>query len=164
MSDRFKKIFLGICIVIPFLLYCIYYYTIMIKNAPYRFSDLENITLKAGIGNEMDKTFSSKTQHYQYVNTRDSLIQRKVKLSKDDLLYLHRKAAELGFWNWPEKMIGDTSLKTPRYFLEFDYKEKSKTIEIDGAYNEKIKLRDAALELVKTVDTAIQDAADRGKQ
>ena len=92
------------------------------------------------------------------------MIQRKVKLSKDDLLYLYREAAELGFWNWPEKMIGDTSLKTPRYFLEFDYKEKSKTIEIDGAYNEKIKLRDAALELVKTVDTAIQDAADRGKQ
>lgn len=160
MSSRGKKIFLGICIAVPFLLYCIYYYSIMIKNAPYKFSEFENITLKAGLGSNFDKTFSSKTQQYQYLNSQDSLIKQKVKLSKDDLLYLHRKAAELGFWNWPEQMVGDTSGKSPRYMLEYDYQRKKKVIYIDGAYDANIKLRDAALELVKTVNTAIEDAAD----
>jgi len=161
MSDKFKKIFLGLSISLPFLLYCVYYYTVMVKNAPYKFTEFENITLKAGLGNNFDKTFSSKTMEYQYVNQRDSVIKMKVKISKDDLLYLHRKASDLGFWNWPEKMIGDTSGKSPRYLLEFDYQRKSKTIIIDAAYSSNDKLKDAALELVKTVDKTIEIAADK---
>jgi hypothetical protein len=160
MSDRFKKIFLGISISLPFLLYCVYYYTIMVKNAPYKFAEFENITLKESVGNNFNKIYSSKSQQFQFLNTRDSLVKSKVKLSKDDLLFLHRKAAELGFWNWPSKMIGDPSGKSPRFYLQFDYERKSKIIEIDAAYEENIKLRDAAIELAKTVDKAILDADD----
>ncbi|MFC5283388.1 hypothetical protein [Pedobacter alpinus] len=133
----------------------------MIKNAPYKFSEFESITLKAGLGGDFDKTFNSKTARYQYLNSNDSLIKQRVKLSKDDLLFLHRKAAELGFWDWPEQMIGDESGKSPRYMLEYDYQRKKKIIYIDGAYDDNIKLRDAALELIKTVNTAVEDAADQ---
>ena len=161
MSNRFKKIFLGLSISLPFILYCVYYYSVMVKNAPYKFIEFENITLKAGLGNNFDKTFSSKSMQYQYVDQRDSTVKMRVKISKDDLLYLHRKASDLGFWNWPEKMIGDTSGKSPRYLLQFDYQRKSKTIMIDAAYNSNNKLRDAALELVKTVDKTIENTADR---
>jgi hypothetical protein len=160
MSNRFKKIFLALSIAIPFLLYCTYYYYIMVKNAPYKFSEIENITLKQGIGSQYDKIYSSKSQEFQYLTSRDSVVKAKVKLSKDDMLFLHRKAAELGFWDWPEKMLGDTTLKSPRYYLEFDYQRKKKIIVIDASYDENIKLRDAALELAKTVDKAIQDADD----
>jgi hypothetical protein len=160
MSNRFKKIFLGISISLPFLLYCVYYYTVMVKNAPYKFAEFENITLKESVGNNFNKIYSSKSQEFQFLNTRDSLVKNKVKLSKDDLLFLHRKASELGFWNWPSKMIGDTSGKSPRFYLQFDYQRKSKIIEIDAAYEENIKLRDAAIELAKTVDKAILDADD----
>ena len=160
MSNRFKKIFLGVSISLPFLFYCIYYYAIMVKNAPYKFAEFENVTLKEGFGNNYNKVYSSKSQEFQFLNTRDSLVKNKVKLSKDDLLFLHRKAAELGFWNWPSKMIGDTSGKSPRFYLQFDYQRKSKIIEIDAAYEENIKLRDAAIELAKTVDKAILDADD----
>lgn len=160
MSNRFKKIFLALSIAIPFLLYCTYYYYIMVKNAPYKFSEIENITLKEGIGTHYDKIYSSKSQVFQYLTSKDSLVKSKVKLSKDDMLYLHRKAAELGFWDWPEKMLGDSSSNTPRYFLEFDYQRKKKVIIIDASYDKNIKLRDAALELAKTVDKAIQDADD----
>ena len=76
------------------------------------------------------------------------------------MLYLHRKAAELGFWDWPEKMLGDSSSNTPRYYLEFDYQRKKKIIIIDASYDKNIKLRDAALELTKTVDKVILDADD----
>lgn len=160
MSNRFKKIFLALSIAIPFLLYCTYYYYIMVKNAPYKFSEIENITLKEGIGNQYDKIYSSKSQVFQYLTVKDSLVKSKVKLSKDDMLYLHRKAAELGFWDWPEKMLGDSSGNTPRYYLEFDYQRKKKIIIIDASYDKNIKLRDAALELTKTVDKVILDADD----
>ena len=160
MSNRFKKIFLALSIAIPFLLYCTYYYYIMVKNAPYKFSEIENITLKEGIGDKYDKIYSSKSQVFQYLTVKDSLVKSKVKLSKDDMLYLHRKAAELGFWDWPEKMLGDSSSNSPRYYLEFDYQRKKKIIIIDASYDKNIKLRDAALELTKTVDKAILDADD----
>ncbi len=160
MSDRFKKIFLALSISIPFLLYCMYYYGKMIKNAPYKFSEFENITLKSSVNGKVDKEFSSKSKEYQFLNNRDSMISSSVKLTKDDLLYLHRKAADLGFWDWPEEMIGDKSGKSPRYFLEFDYQRKKKIIEIDNSYNENIKLRDAAIELIKTVEKSVDDADD----
>ena len=164
MSDRFKKIFLGCSIAIPFLLYSIYYFSIMVKNAPYKFSEFEGVNVKSGLGTRFDKTYSSETQQYQYINTSDSTIKMKVKLSKDDLLYIHRKAAELGLWNWPEKMMGDSTGKAPHYYLELDYKQKKKVIEIDADYNKNIKLRDAAMELIKTVDGVIEDAADKQKK
>jgi len=164
MSSRFKKIFLGFSIAIPFILYSVYYYSIMIKNAPYKFVEFQALSIKSGLGTNYDKTYSSKTQQYQYLNTRDSSIKMRVKLSKDDMLYVHRKAAELGLWNWPEKMIGDSTGKSPRYYLEFDYQRKKKVIEIDADYNKNIKLRDAAMELIKTVDGVIEDAADKQKK
>lgn len=161
MSDRFKKVFLALSILVPFMLYCVYYYSKMVKNAPYKFSEFECITLKAGLGTNYEKVYNTKSQDFQYVNLNDSLIKTKVKLSKNDLLFLHRKAAELGFWDWPEKMIGDTSGKAARYYLEYNYQRKNKIIEIDADYNDNTKLRDAALQLVKTVDQAIEDAQDR---
>ncbi|MBK0382623.1 hypothetical protein I5M32_06570 [Pedobacter sp. SD-b] len=133
----------------------------MIKNAPYKFSEFVGVNIKSGSGNHLDKTYSSTKQEYEYINTRDSLIKEKVKLSKDDLLYIHRKAVDLGLWNWPEKMLGDTTGKAPKYFLELDYQRKKKIIEIDAAYNTNPKLKDAAMELIKTVDGVIEDAADK---
>ncbi len=161
MSDKAKKIFLIICITVPFTLYCVYYYSIMIKNAPYKFVELENISIKTSVGGHLDKTFSSKTGDLQYINNQDSLVKQNVKLSKDDLLYLHRRAAELGFWNMPEDMIGDTSAKSPRYIVEYNYQRKTKVIKLDGAFNGDPKLKDAALELIKTIDKSINVAADR---
>ncbi|MBD3749156.1 MAG: hypothetical protein IE931_06660 [Sphingobacteriales bacterium] len=161
MSDRFKKIFLGVSISIPFLLYCIYYYSIMIRNAPYKFAEFKNITMKSGLGNHYDKFYSSTSQQFKYLNGNDSLIVHRVKLSSDDLLYLHRKAADIGLWNMPKEMLGDTSNTAPRYYIEFDYQRKKKIIEIDAAFNGDPKLKDAALQIVKIVDKTIEDANDR---
>ncbi len=164
MSSRFKKIFLAVCIAIPFLFYCIYYYSGMIRNAPFKFSEFESITLKAGLGNKYEKFYNSKTQELQYIDLKDSVINKKVKISKDELLFLHRKAVELGFWNWPQKMLGDSTASIPKYYLEFKYQRKSKIIEINSNYNDNEKLRDAALQLIKTVDNTITDAEDRQKR
>src|SRR5690606_18456444 len=104
MSDRAKKIFLGLSIFVPFLLYSVFYYSQMFKNAPFRFVDFESIVLRYGHGDSLVNRFDSQTGIYQYVNKRDSLVTDTVRLRKDDLQYLHGKAAQLGFWNLPEDM------------------------------------------------------------
>jgi hypothetical protein len=165
MSDKGKKIFLGICIILPFLIYMVYYYSIMVKNAPYRFSDFESITFKYGLGDSLVNQYESKTGYYQYVNSRDSLVITKVKLRKDDFLYLHRKAAELGFWNFPEQIIGEgdmvQSANIPNYYLEFKYKDKTKHVFFNTGYKDDPKLNDAAKNLISEVSNMINDVRDR---
>ena len=164
MSERGKKIFLAICIVTPFLLYCVYYYSIMVKNAPYRFSDFDSITFKYGLGDNLVNSYNSKTGSYQYLDSRDSLVRTTVRLRKDDLLYLHRKAAELGFWNFPDEILAENNPKKstnpPRYYLEFKYKNKTKHVLYDPRNTENPKLSDAAKSLITEVSNMINDTRD----
>ncbi|MFM6976414.1 MAG: hypothetical protein ACKOW2_06170 [Sphingobacteriaceae bacterium] len=165
MTDRGKKIFLAICIIVPFLVYCVYYYGIMIKNAPYKFSEMESISLKYGLGDSLVNQFDSKSGTYQYVNDQDSIVKAQVNLRKDDLLYLHRKAAELGYWNFPENMRGDAAGQkmpnAPHYILEYKYQHKIKRIDFDLNYNGDPKLKEAAKSLIDMVSATINDAEDK---
>lgn len=167
MSDRFKKIFLGLSIAVPFILYCVYYYGMMIGNAPYKFSEFEYIEFKYGEGKNLNNIYNSKTGRYQYINNHDSLVVKTVHLSKDDLLYLHHKAAELGFWDFPKEILGDPSRtnakKSLHYYIAFHYKRKSKIVLFDTAYNEDPKLQDAAMQVVKQIQQRLADAEDRLK-
>lgn len=165
MSDRSKKIFLAICIIVPFILYCVYYYSIMVKNAPYKFAEFESITFKYGLGDSLINRYDSKTGDYQFVDKNDSLQKTNVKLNKDDLLYLHRKAAEAGFWNFPEDLSGKNnphhSANSPHYYIEFKYQRKSKHVLFDVDFNEDPKLAEAARSLIKEISNTINDAEDR---
>ncbi len=165
MNNRNKKIFLAVSIAVPFLIYCFYYYGVMLKNAPYRFADFESITLKYGMGTNLVNQYDSRTGDFQYEDSRDSLVKTNVKLSKDALLYLHRKAAELGLWNMPDVIeSGDTTRPTPHFFVEFRYKEKSKKMLLDLNYEEKPKLRAAAKSVVDEVrDKVIEAEANARK-
>ncbi len=137
----------------------------MVKNAPYRFSDFDSITFKYGLGDSLINSYSSKTGDYQYINSRDSLVKEKVKMRKDDLLYLHRKAAELGFWNFPQEISSDDvpghSKNSPHYYVEFKYKDKTKHVVFDIQNNESPKLNDAAKSLITEISNKINDARDR---
>src|SRR5690606_13341863 len=123
MSDRSKKIFLGICIIVPFFLYCYYYYSSMIQNAPFRYVDFQSVVLKYGEGDHLINQYDSSTGIFTYINSRDSLVSDTIRMRKDDLLYLHRKAAELGFWNLPDDMStasnDDRDPNVPRFILQY---------------------------------------------
>ena len=139
----------------------------MIKNAPYKFAEFDSITFNYGIGDSLINKYNSKTMEYQYVNQHDSLIKSHLKLNKDDLLYLHRKAAELGFWDFPSNLQNNTSLvkdaKSPHYYIEFKYKRKTKKVLFDAAYEGKPDLKDAAERLVKEIQNKLLEAEARGK-
>jgi hypothetical protein len=167
MDKQTKKIFLIASIAVPFLIYCFYYYGMMIKNAPYKFAEFESITLKYGLGDKLINQFNSKTGIFQYENQNDSLITTKIKLNKDDLLYLHRKAADLGFWDFPEFLSGNKNsthaANSPHYYLEFKYQRKTKHVLFDLNYNANPKLRKAIETLIEEVKRIIDDAEDRSQ-
>ena len=169
MSDRNKKIFLILTIVVPFLLYCVYYYSRMIKNAPYKFTEFKSIVFEYGKGDSMVNKYNSSTGAYQYLNKQDSLVKKQVYLTTDDMLYLHRKAAELGFWDFPSKELNRNSLKLkgekpPRYYIEFNYKRKSKKVIFDSAYDGDYRLVDANKHLIEEIMHILADAEERQKK
>lgn len=138
----------------------------MIKNAPFRYSDFEYIEITYGTPDSMLNTYNSKTQVYNYLTKEDSLIQTSLKMRNDDLLYLHRKAQELGFWNVDDDMT--TSRKNPadgfdipRYILKFAYKEKSKEVTLDADYPGNPKMKDAAKSTIDAVMTMIAEVQAR---
>jgi hypothetical protein len=161
-SKRFKKVFLGFCIAIPFLVYCVYYYSIMIGNAPYRFSDFESFSIQYGTGDSMVNKYDSKTGDYQYLTDHDSLIKKHLVLNSDQLLYLHRKAAYWGFWNFPTVELNDSAkakgINAPHYLIQFNYKHKSKKVLFDAAFDGDIKLRDANQGMIAEIEKVLNEA------
>ncbi|MGO1243213.1 MAG: hypothetical protein ACTMH4_03955 [Sphingobacterium sp.] len=156
MKQRTKAIFLGLCIIGSFFIYCVFYYSNMVKNAPYRFSDFKYVSIRYGTPDSMYNSYNSETQEYQFINRSNEVVKSKLKLSKDDLLFLHRKAMEMGFWNVDDDM---TTVRTdsakgadvPRYILEFRYKEKGKTVTLDADYPGNQKMKDAAKTTIEKV-------------
>jgi hypothetical protein len=166
MSDKTKRIFLAICIIVPFFVYCVVYYSSMIKNAPYRFSDFESIELTYGTPDSLLNTFNSKTGDYQYLTNDNKLVKDTLKMRNDDLLYLHRKAQELGFWNVDNDMTtkrDDVNPGThiPRYILKFTYKDKSKEVVLDADYEGNPKMKDAAKSTIDHVMTMLAEVKAR---
>jgi hypothetical protein len=135
----------------------------MIKNAPYKFSEFKSITFKYGLGDKLTNQYDSQSGIYQYVNENDSLVKTTVKLSKDELLYLHRKAAELGFWNFPEVLETTKKMHSnaPYYYIEYTYERKSKHVLFNLDYNKDVKLKDTVTQLIKELSKMISDAQDR---
>ncbi|TYP96137.1 hypothetical protein BC792_10736 [Sphingobacterium allocomposti] len=156
MTKRTKAIFLGLCIIGSFLIYCVFYYSNMIKNAPYRFADFEYVKIQYGLPDSMLNSYNSATQEYQYLNKNNEVVKKKLKLTDDDLLYLHRKAMEMGFWNVDNDMTtpredASEGHSVPRYILEYKYKEKGKKVTLDADYPGNQKMKDAAKTTIEKV-------------
>jgi hypothetical protein len=170
MSNKFKKIFLALSIIVPFLFYCVYYYGMVLKDAPYKFAEFESIQYRYGPGDSLVNKFDSKTGAYQYVNSKDSLVKLTLHLTQAELLYLHRKAADLGFWDFPENemMEKDTvdraGNKPLHYYIAFNYKRKSKKVMYDKAYNGPEKLIDANGRLIVEIQKVLDEAEARQKK
>lgn len=169
MSSKAKKLFLALSIAVPFLLYCVYYYGMILKDAPYKFTEFKSIVFQYGSSDSLTNKYNSATGEYQYLNTRDSLIKTHLYLNKSELLYLHRKASDLGFWDFPvNELNNDTvkfnGVKPTRYFMQFNYQRKSKTVKFDASYTGPQKLVEANQIMVKEILKVLNEAEDREKK
>ncbi|MDN3588700.1 hypothetical protein QWY86_18610 [Pedobacter aquatilis] len=163
MSSRGKKIFLALTIIVPMIIYCYIYYKPIIKNAPFRKNDFVSLDYKWGINDTLENEYNSADSSYRYLNSRDSVIVKKVGLKSDDILFIHSKANELGLWNFPDT-IGVQSAKSklvPRYDMFFKYKEKDKHVVIYGDFDGNPKLLDAAMQMRKIIEETINQAEKR---
>jgi hypothetical protein len=166
MSDKTKKIFLGLAIMVPFLLYCVYYYSMILRNAPYKFTEFRSFVFQYGTGDSLVNKYNSATGEYQFLNKHDSLIKMHLYLNKSEELDLHHQAAYLGFWNFPadERNTDTTNLhgaKPPRFLIEFNYKRKSKRVIFDENYVGPQKLVDANKEMIKQIQKVMAEAESR---
>lgn len=116
-----------------------------------------------GVKDSLENHYNSVTGDYQYVNSKDSVIHKKIFLKSDDILYLHSKANEIGLWNFPDT-IGVKSAKSmavPRYNIQFNYKEKSKHTVVYGDFDGNPKLLDAAVQMRKEIEETLNQAEKR---
>jgi hypothetical protein len=140
----------------------------MIKNAPYKFTEFKSFVIQYGTSDSLLNKYDSKTGNYQYLNKKDSLIKTNLLLKSSELLFLHRKAAELGFWDFPSDERGDSTKykgeKPTRYYIEFNYQRKSKKVLFDESFNGDAKLKDANENVIKEILHVLADAEDRKKK
>jgi len=169
MSDRAKRIFLVLCIIVPFMMYCVYYYAHVFQDAPFKFTEFKSFTFKYGSRDSMLNTYNSATGEYQYLDKHDSLIKKTLFLKKSELLYLHRKASELGLWDFPSnETMNDTAnlkgAKPLRYDIQFNYQRKSKKVLFDANFDGPLKLVDANQQVIKQIMSVLDEAEARQKK
>ncbi len=137
--------------------------------SPYDFSEFKSIVFKYGEGDSLVNQYNSATGEYQYLDRSNHTVKTKLYLTANDLLYLHRRAAELGFWNFPEKEVNpDTTntngVKPITYLVGFNYQHKSKKVLFSTNYNGPQPLIEANRELIKEIQDIMSGAGERQKK
>lgn len=168
MTNRGKKIFLALSIIIPFLIYSIVYYAPIIRNAPYKLAEFKSLEYKWGMGNNLENSYNSATGEYRYYDNKDSLVVKNVKLSAKDQKYLDSNAHIQGFYNLPTVMANSQedlkNSKAMRYFMRLTYENKTKEVTYLADFGGTPKMKDAAAKMQKVIEQVIIDADDRANQ
>jgi hypothetical protein len=169
VEKKSKKIFLGACVIVPFLIYCVYYYAHMFKNAPYKFIEFKSFSIQWGPGDSLVNKYNSATGDYQYINEHDSLIHVKVFLKAKELKMLHDTASVLGFWDWPSDERGDTSIRhhgkrSPRQIIAFNYQRKSKIVIFDQSFVGDPRLKEANRHMFKNIIVVLDEETAKQKK
>ena len=168
MTNASKKTFLLVTVIGSFVVYSVIYYTQVFSHAPYNYKEFKSFVYKYGNRDSMVNYYNSATGEYDYLNKHDSLIKTHLVLTNLELDSLHVDARHLGFWDFPEMELNTDSAspgfgKAPRYFMQFNYKRKSKTVLFDADYNGPIKLIDANKVMIKKITEILTEAQDRQK-
>lgn len=162
MTDRGKKLFIFFSVIVPFLIYAIVYYRPIIRNAPFKAKEFVSLEYKWGAGKNLENSYNSATGEYKYLNDKDSLVIRNIKLSLRDQKYLDSNADEQGFWNLPD-VVGNSEadLNNPkllRYFIKFNYQKKSKEVTYFPNFSGNQKMKTATSQMQKIIEQYLIDA------
>lgn len=141
------------------------YFVINKQKGPFSASELVSVAYKWGLGDSLVNTYNSATGDYQYLDNRDSLITKKLRLRANNIIFLHSKANELDLWTLPNVIANkNADLKTDqtlRYEIIFNYETKVKKIVFLTNYDEDMGVLDRANQLQKTIKTTIDEVEDR---
>lgn len=141
-------------------------YGSIFKSAPYSFSELRSFVFKYGSGDSLVNQYNSLTGDYQYIDKTGKTVKKKLYLSSNDMLYLHYKAVESGFWDFPaNEQDTDTAFTKGResfkFFIQLNYKSKSKTVLFSTNYAGTQELMDANREFITDIQNVLSKAEER---
>ncbi len=141
------------------------YYLINLKQGPYPASTFISLSYQWGVGDTLSNSYNSATGDYQYLDNRDRLIKKSVKLHANNIIFIHSKANELDIWSLPDVIANKnedlTNKKVLRYELVFNYEKKTKKIIYLTDYDEDIAVADRADQLQKMIKQTIDEVEDR---
>lgn len=141
------------------------YFLINKQKGPFSASELVSIEYKWGLGDTLVNTYNSATGNYQYLDNRDSLIKKKLRLRANNFIFIHSRANELNVWNLPSVIANkNANLKTNqtlRYEIIFNYETKVKKIVYLTDYDEDMVVLDRVAQLQQTIKSTIDEVEDR---
>ena len=165
MTNRGKKLFIFFTVVVPLLIYSIVYYAPIIRNAPFKAKEFVSITYKWGVGENLENSYNSATGEYKYLDDKDSLIIKHVKLTERDKKFLDSNADEQGFWNLPSVVANNEedikSSKAVRYYMEFNYQKKSKIVTYLSDFDGNPRMKGAPAQMQKIIEQTLIDAEEK---
>lgn len=166
MLSRIKKNISFIATVVVIIIISIAgYFVINKQKGPFSASELVSIEYKWGLGDSLVNVYNSATGNYQYLDNKDSLITKKLKLRANNIIFIHSKANELDLWTLPNVIANkNANLKTDqtlRYEIIFNYETKVKKIVFLTNYDEDMGVLDRVSQLQKTIKSTIDEVEDR---
>jgi hypothetical protein len=166
MLSRIKKNISFIATVVVIIIISIAgYFVINKQKGPFSASELVSIEYKWGLGDSLVNVYNSASGNYQYLDNKDSLITKKLKLRANNIIFIHSKANELDLWTLPNVIANkNANLKTDqtlRYEIIFNYETKVKKIVFLTNYDEDMGVLDRVSQLQKTIKSTIDEVEDR---
>jgi len=141
------------------------YYLINLKQGPYPASTFISVNYKWGVGDTLANSYNSAIGDYQYLDNKDRLVKKKVKLHANNIIFIHSKANELDIWGLPELIANKNedliNKNVLRYEIVFTYEKKTKKIIFMTNYDENIAIADRADQLQKMIKQTIDEVEDR---
>lgn len=167
MTSKGKKIFIGLTVILPLVIYSVIYYQEKFRYANFKAKDFLSLEYKWGVGTHLENSYNSATGEYKYLNDKDSLIIKHIELTAKDKKFLDSNADLQGFWNLPDIVANnERDLKNPnilRYIIKFNYRKESKEVTYFPNFEGNIKMKNAAALMQKVIEQQLVDAEERGR-
>lgn len=155
MSPRFKKIYLFVMVVVPFLVYCGYYYGEMIRKAPFKFEDFQTIKVDfiAPGGREAHIDIAKGTVDY-LLPGRGS-VKDTISFSSDELQEFHRILYTNNFFEMPHEMQneGSADSTTGVYTIDAIYERKQYKVAYETNYRGERRYKDKIERIITFIES-----------
>ena len=158
MSPRFKKIYLFLMVVVPFLAYCGYYYSEMIRKAPFKFDEFQTIRIdfKAPGGRETKIDIASGTVAHTLPGRE--VFKDTVSFRESELREFHRALYTNNFFELPHEMRNEGSVDTTTgvYTLEAVYDQKQYEVVYETNYRGERRHKDKVERVIAFIESNLK--------
>lgn len=158
MSPRFKKIYLFVMVVVPFLIYCGYYYGEMIRKAPFKFEEFRTIRVDFAAPGGRETHIDIASGVVSYVLPGRDVLRDTISFSDGELREFHRTLYTNNFFEMPHEMQneGSTDPGTGVYTIEAIYDRKQYKVVYETNYRGERRYKDKVKRIISFIETNVK--------